>query len=330
MGVEEKKKSKIDLGVELSNHGIYTSHDQALKEMQMDVIRFCEMLMNEIEEFDVEVTFKFLYDYIKKHHRILYSEISNQIYSCYNDQTTEKASKIVGRMLSRIESLYSHCKTPEFQEIKKKAVPKEEIQVYEDSEKAIVKILDHVNLAAQQYNMLKQSDEEYNKKIDKRLEPFQNKITKDISSQLLSMVSIFTALAFLLFGGISSLENLFTHSQMPIAKFLAVGSLWGLFMVNAVFVFLFCIGKMTNLNVPKIGGAETGFQKYAIIWWSDFILLAVMIISNWEYYLQVNNKMSRFGDLAIEHSEIVTIILIFIIGMGARWLYKQTQNPAQK
>ncbi|MED9946977.1 MAG: hypothetical protein U0J50_01870 [Peptacetobacter hiranonis] len=60
----------------------------------------------------------------------------------------------------------------------------------------------------------------HKKKIDEKLEPFANNISKESNSQLLKMVYIFTVLAFLLFGGISSLENLFANSGMKTFKFM--------------------------------------------------------------------------------------------------------------
>ena len=54
--------------------------------------------------------------------------------------------------------------------------------------------------------------------FDSSIEPFKAELEKEMSAQLLTMVSIFTALAFLVFGGINSLGNIFTNHQIPILK----------------------------------------------------------------------------------------------------------------
>lgn len=41
---------------------------------------------------------------------------------------------------------------------------------------------------------------------------------------------------------------------------------------------------MANLSFASKDEEETIFQKYAIVWWKDFILLSI-IISLWGYYL---------------------------------------------
>ena len=51
-------------------------------------------------------------------------------------------------------------------------------KIYEDTEKVLIKIWDHVNLAQTQYSGLKQTDEEYRKKFDNSIEPIQGKPCK--------------------------------------------------------------------------------------------------------------------------------------------------------
>lgn len=111
----------------------------------------------------------------------------------------------------------------------------ESIQHLEDTQKAVLKIWDHVNLAQQQYNALKQSDEEYKEKFEKLISTYKEDMTKDMSNQLLTMVSIFTALAFLVFGGISSLDNIFSVHGIPLLKLMCVGAVWGLCILNLIF-----------------------------------------------------------------------------------------------
>lgn len=297
-----------------------------INEMQSRIRGFCEKLSNDEQSFDKEDTFDYLVQYIHDCHRILYSEFSNHIYVYYDEHDSEDASQTVGTMISHAEELLSYTKTEAFEQKMEKADNKKN---YEDAQKAIVKIWDHMSLAQQQYSMLKQSDAEYNEKIDKRLIPFQRKLSKEMNAQLLTMIGIFTALAFLLFGGISSLENLFANSSMPMLKFMVVGSIWGLCLLNLLYIFLFCVGKMANLTIAPEQQGLTVFQRYAIVWWSDFILVSIMILSLWGYYLKIKNSYEWFDNIFVKHSSVFTIIILISIVKVGCMLIKVTKKKEE-
>lgn len=100
------------------------------------------------------------------------------------------------------------------------------------------------------------------------------------------MVGIFTALAFLIFGGISSLENVLAGLQeSALLKLLIIGCVWSIGMLNVTFVFLFCIGKMTKLSYKSSNDPNaTIWQKYPMVWFADFFMFATFVILLWLYY----------------------------------------------
>ena len=51
--------------------------------------------------------------------------------------------------------------------------------------------------------MIKQSDNEYDEKFQKRITAYKEEMSKEMNTQMITMVGIFTALAFLIFGSIS-------------------------------------------------------------------------------------------------------------------------------
>lgn len=71
---------------------------------------------------------------------------------------------------------------------------------------------------SQQYIMLKQTDEEYDEKFKARISSFKEDMSKDMNARMITMVGIFTALAFLIFGSISSLDGIFENTALPIFK----------------------------------------------------------------------------------------------------------------
>lgn len=296
--------------------------DTEIPEMQERISEFCKNLLDK-DVFNVEQSIDYLVQYIHDCHRILYSAFSNQIYAYYESHNSKEASQTIGTMLTHIEKLIAYTKTESFS---KKMELSSDPTDYTDTSKALIKIWDHVSLAAQQYSMLKSSDEEYNQKIDTRLIPFQKELSKEMNTQLLTMIGIFTALAFILFGGISSLENLFANSSMPVFKFMVVGCIWSLCLLDLIYVFLYCIGKMSNLSSDLSQNDLNIFQRYAIIWWSNYVLVAIMLLSLWAYCLDITNNYGWFEKIFVEHSLIFTIIIAAFILLFGYILSRKTQK----
>lgn len=300
------------------------------KNNQIDIMtekmqEICNLLLE--DEFDVAQTTKSLIDYLDRHERILYSPISNVIYHCYDDEENVKtAGERVGTISSNLETMFAYTETDEY----KASIPsgRTKRKTYQDTPKTILKLWDHVNLAQQQYVILRQSDEEYQKKFESSIEPFKQEMTKDLTAQLLTIVGIFTALAFLVFGGISSLDNIFSNIELPLFKLLIVGSVWGLCIINLVFVFLFCVGKMTKMSFSSTQNQDaTVFQKYPIVWWSNFIVCSVLFMSMWGYFITQGNIHSWLNDFSQKNKEWVSIggtvvIFLLIIMLGVFLLKK--------
>lgn len=250
-------------------------HDEQMQKMQIEIEKVFQSMMVKQDQFEKEKTFDDLYSYILAYDRILYSPISNLIYSSYENG---QDGDVIGTLQSNLDALLSYVSNPQVIENKKSDLKdaKSKKRV-DDTKKAIIKIWDHVNLANQQYKVLKQTDDEYNKKFQVRIADYKETMTKEMNAQLLTLVSIFTALAFLVFGGISSLDNIFSLSEIPLLKIIASGLVWGLCIFNLIFVFLFCVGKMTHLNFKSTDSPDaTIFQKYPIVWWCDLLLVSLL------------------------------------------------------
>lgn len=288
------------------------------EEMSEKITEICNVLFTDSSQFDERNAFNMVFQYIRGYHRLLYSQISNIVYAFYNEHTTEEATNALGTMISNIEKVVAYTGTKDYRD--RKAKQPNEKKIYEDTEKVLIKIWDHVNLAQTQYSGLKQTDEEYKRKFDNSITPFKEELVKDMNAQLLTMVSIFTALAFLVFGGISSLGDIFSNNEIPVLKVIIVGSVWGLCILNLIFVFLFCVGKMTGLNFKSNLEPNANIvQKYPIVWWSDLIILTILAGSLWTYYIRKENFDSKFNAWCSKSPELAMwggyalILTLFII-----------------
>lgn len=322
-----------------------TSND-VTQEKADAVVHFFNLLTQDAEKFSEEDTFNVLYEYIKTHNRILYAPISNEIYSCYNKHSSDEAGAIIGAISTNMDKLVSYAAGQKCHDRRKKLECSSEatetdknditmaIKQFEDAQKAVLKIWDHINLAQQQYSVLKQSDTEYKQKFESLIEPYKTQMTQDMNSQLLTMVSIFTALAFLVFGGISSLDNIFSSQGIPLLKLMCVGSVWGLCILNLIFVFLFCISKMTNLSFKSTNDPNANiFQKYPVIWWTDLMLLSILALCSWAYYVRKNNFDGWLNELFENYRPLVviagTLIIVWMIWKSVKWLTTKTSYHPQ-
>ncbi len=132
-----------------------------------------------------------------------------------------------------------------------------------------------------QYRSLKQTDEEYIQKFNLQIGDFKEKITKEITSQLITLVGIFTAIAFILFGGINSFNSVFSSiKEAPILKLIIISSLWVVGMSDIVFVFLLGISKMTNLQIGD-RSSKNVLDRYIWIFWFNTIFLTIFLSCLW-------------------------------------------------
>ena len=133
------------------------------QKMQEAVKLFIEHLQIRHDQFDRVKAFEELYEYIIRYDRILYSPISNIIYSFYED---DMDNDIMGTLMSNLDELVMYANNPQIIADIKIALPQDQNKkVVDDTRKAVFKIWDHVNLANQQYKVLKQTDAEYTEKF---------------------------------------------------------------------------------------------------------------------------------------------------------------------
>nr|WP_294648149.1 hypothetical protein [uncultured Anaerostipes sp.] len=323
----DKTTGKIDLRPD---------YKAKIDEMTEKMQELCELLSANSDQFNEIEAFDFIVQYIKDYDRILYSQISSVIYALFDEHETNEAMKALGTMTSNIEKIIAYTDTKNYrdkiEEEEKKG--KEKKKAYEDASKALIKIWDHVNLAHTQYSGLKQTDKEYKRKFNTSIAPFKEELVRDMNAQLLTMVSIFTALAFLVFGGISSLGNIFSNHEIPLLKVIIVGCVWGLCILNLVFVFLFCVGKMTGLNFKSnLRSSANIIQKYPVVWWSNFIILTILIGSLWTHFIRIHNidynfklwcinspRLAMFGGYAL-----IAVAFSFILYRLIKTTWKQEE-----
>lgn len=188
----------------------------------------------------------------KKHGRFSYSHITS---ICYEYEDREKEETIT----TNLQRLHDYC------------------EIKNDSRKDIVfKLFDHVNLASKQANKFRNITANFDEKMKEEEELIERKtkeamdevksMKKKLMGELISLIAIFTALSFVIFGGINSLGSLTSSINAVLANGLEISAinkpiiLWGIAMFNLLNLFMSFIFKLTD-NWKSIFDAEKKWGK---------------------------------------------------------------------
>lgn len=221
-------------------------NSQEAKEVQTDKMKkqmrnILDMLSAEKEHCDKQRLLENLKQYLDNYGRVLYSEVTVYLY-----KLSDENSKKLEIVISNIDSLLEECVDDD---------PKVENR----ETKVILKLWDHINLANNQLNTLKMSDETIHNKIALQANPISDDLKKtkedldaskkELYTQLISIVSIFVAIAFVLFGGMSLMNNLFNYEnidKITLFEMMCAGSLIGIVMIMSIYVFIVFVLKITG------------------------------------------------------------------------------------
>lgn len=287
-----------------------------LDEMSEEMEDIFRELSKDPQKYDKDKVFDQVQAYVEKYDKFLYSDISNYIFRISSDEEVDTFQSNLVLVLEYVlsEEYDSKIKTEEG----------EKAQKLEKVRRVILKIYDHANLARRQYTELKESDEEFGKRFEKSFINHQVEITKEMSSQLITLIGIFTAVAFVVFGGISSLDNIFQAGvkDIPLLKLMITGTLWGLCMINLVYIFLFCVGKISKISIKSSEKKGSNLvQKYPIIFWSNLMLLSLLLLESWTYFLNNHGYLNWIHEMMRKTDAILSImgfvIIIIMISLGA-------------
>lgn len=183
-----------------------------------------------------------------KYDRFLYSIVSSSI---IKEKEDSKVSFVVNNIKTVLERVRQKISSGEANPGIREMPP--------EKYKMIVKLYDHCNLAYIQREAYSQTKEEINRLTEDSIKERVSGYEKDITAQLISLVSIFTALSFVIFGGISVLDNLLQNVRaLPLIKVAFIADVWFGCMANILVVFM------------KFICVLTGREKYHK-WWPAFL-----------------------------------------------------------
>lgn len=266
--------------------------------LKNNTIEICHMMNCDMSKFNLKDTIKKVEIIVSEGSRFFYSEISNFIYGLdeYSRPSFYNNLNILVDEALRMD------------------------EGYENVKRAIIKLFDHANLAAKQYDKLKWTDEEFTRMFNMNIWSVKEDIErhkKETTSQLISLVAIFTAMSFLVFGGINSLDNIFAGLlDVSILKLMMVGCIWGICMLNLVFVFVYFIAKVSGSDIKTNHSVDANFiQRYPFTCWSNLVVFTLFLLCGWLYYIDTQSIKEWLTDLSITNQNIVYVIGFALIGL---------------
>ena len=237
--------------------------DERRKKMQ----KLIDLLLCSSLEFDESKFMNQLDDYLTHYDRLMYSEITAKVHKKIKNNGGDESE-----VTTNIDALCDKCL-------------RDDNMVKNRRTKIILKICDHINLVSTQT----QYSDNRIRQVETRTEIASNKLNNikndletirtSIYAQLISIVAIFVAISFVMFGGMSLMNNLFDFSNMtavPLTELFGIGALIGVVMLLIIYMFLHFILYLTK-------GEDGEKDKSRVIskqaFWGSIVVLSIIAIA---------------------------------------------------
>lgn len=237
--------------------------NQRVSSIEKNTQSLCEDLT--LSNFDADAWLRKITEFAEApENRLIYSAISNVIFSLDNHQRITRNIKTAANVVLNPDGDWpGHVK------------------------KMVVKIYDHINLAIRQKALFQQNEKDVKDQIETILSPKlsqkSEELTKEMTAQLVALVAIFTALSFILFGGISSLDSIFASlkatikNKNSILPTLIVALAWAFCLMNLLFGFMYFIFRIAKIEPPgNIKGNMV--QRYPVIFLCNYVIFSFLAI----------------------------------------------------
>lgn len=269
--------------------------------------KMCEYLSVSTKSFSPEYVYDQLAEHIENYGKLFYSTISSYVFACDDNR--------ISIMMINIERMINK--------------PSGKIEI----DKTVRKIWDHVNLASCQARMLKESDDEFDKKFHQKTPELLSELDKRIDStnaQLISLIAIFTALSFIVFGGLESLAGIMgdVTRNVMVSKLIAIASIWGIFMFNIIALFMFFVIKIISRTSTASSESKKGFiSQFPVVTLGNMILIFVFLSSSVHYICIKEIKL--FGLISYKFVSYIALGIMTVLIIIYFMLYKAKKKSVK-
>lgn len=231
-----------------------------------------------------------LWKFQEAYAKILYSELSSFILDEKKDEIIQTVRDNLSKISAFMDNEYLNGK----------------IEI--DSYRFWLKYRDHCELAILQRKHYHISVGEIEEKAKstalESVKQETDRIQKDLTSQLIGLVSIFTALSFVVFGGINILSSVLENVKLAsITRLVCTGLLWTLCMSILFYIFVRFILKIMK---PKEQGQVLSKQFMRSFWILITVLVALFAGTVvFDFLNSQNHQKGGNSNNAIQPQEII-------------------------
>lgn len=260
--------------------------------LTIDSVAFeCDEFINKLVEF------------LDTYKRIQYSYLSSLIYNSDED--------IREKIQSNLETLVNYSQTENFDIL----LSEEEQNILVS--KTLVKLWDHYNLAMTQMRDLTIDD------FYEKFWPERNDINdtikeegRKIHKELIAMIAIFTAMSFLIFGGLNSLSQVLSASigELPILNISIVCFAWSLCVYNLIYLFMYLVGKLIDARITS-RSSNKFYKRHAVFLIGNLIMISGLLLTGWLYFIQsdFNNWYTKLYCVFGVYTKLLPIFFVLIL-----------------
>lgn len=231
----------------------------------------------ECDEFIIKML-----EYLEKFYRIQYSSLSAIVYRSNDNIRTN-----IGINLT---ALVDYSQTKGFDDLFDEA--KEDKK--ETTKRILVKLWDHYNLANAQFSDLVRDGfyETFLKEKEQIQKEYKEQINNEgrkLNRDLIAMVAIFTAMSFLVFGGLSSLSSILSLSikELPVLTIGVECLVWGICVYNLIYLFMYLVGKLIDKQITS-RDSDKFYKRHAIFLIGNGIIFSALLVTGWLYFIQTD------------------------------------------
>lgn len=302
--------------------------------------KLCRALEEDLESFDDNAKqqwFETLNEYVgSDHKRLKYAYVSHWIFAKFQqNQFSQKVKDDdIGRILTNLDKLLEHIENTEgFENIG-------------ELQGITRKLKDHIDLASYQCLLFAGSIGIFSEQMEARIAEREAKLraeqkeliateTKELTSQLVGLIAIFTALSFIVFGGITSLESLvqnLSSVQESVLPVVILAIAWSFCLMNLVFGFMYFVLHITKRNFKPAGRQNANLvQKYPVIFIGNYVLFVALLLFGGIWYAERNGVGIELYEFWVKNHSTCTFFLgiiafvLVVVGLGfLLWkLYKK-------
>lgn len=232
------------------------------------------------DDYDPQKTVEIIQDYLeydKDSMRLMYSELSNHLFSIFKNEKYESDYNF------NIDKLYNYAMN--------------DANMCGDCRKIIIKLFDHSSLVSYQITGIEKIAEEISEKVAEKNKETLMDSMKDSEKQYITILGIFASIVLAFTGGIAFSTSVLSNiDKASIYRLVFVTSLLGFMLFNTICVMFEFVREINNKSLNLTFKSILKKPLWLI---PNMVFLVIMIISTLAYYCgsvqqrNINSKVSN-------------------------------------